>query len=76
MTAQQPISMFNNVPLPGTSNYSINITLPQYGTSTDEVANQIADIVAERIELEEKMKEANRQQRRVSLTSRATAGAY
>lgn len=76
LTAQQPISMFKTEQSAGTSNYSINITLPQYGTSTDEVANQIADIVAARIELEEKMKEANRQQRRVSLTSRATAGAY
>lgn len=76
LTAQQPISMFKTEQSPGTSNYSINITLPQYGTSTDEAANQIADIVAARIELEEKMKEANRQQRRVSLTSRATAGAY
>ena len=76
LTAQQPISMFKTEQSPGTSNYSINITLPQYGTSTDEVANKIADIVAERIELEEKMKEANRQQRRVSLTSRATAEAY
>lgn len=76
LNAQQPISMFKTEQSPGTSNYSINITLPQYGTSTDEVANQIADIVAARIELEEKMKEANRQQRRVSLTSRATAGAY
>ena len=76
LNAQQPISMFKTEQSPGTSNYNINITLPQYGTSNDEVANQIADIVAARIELEEKMKEANRQQRRVSLTSRATAGAY
>ena len=76
LTAQQPISMFKSEQSAGTSNYSINITLPQYGTNTDEVANQIADIVAERIELEEKMKEANRQQRRISLSSRATAGAY
>ena len=76
LTAQQPISMFKAEQYPGTSNYSINITLPQYGTSTDEVANQIADIVAARIELEEKMKEANRQKRRVSLTPRTTAEAY
>lgn len=75
MTAQKPISMFKSEQSPGTSNYNINITLPTSG-ATDEVANQIADIVAARIELEEKMKEANRQQRRVSLTSRATAGAY
>lgn len=75
MTTQKPISMFKSEQSPGTSNYNINITLPTSG-ATDEVANQIADIVAARIELEEKMKEANRQQRRVSLNSRAAAGAY
>ena len=76
MTAQKPISMFKTEQSAGTSNYNISITMPQYGTGTDEVANQIADIVAERIELEEKMKEANRQKRRVSLTPRETAEAY
>lgn len=75
LTAQKPISMFKYEQSPGTSNYNINITLPTSG-ATDEVANQIADIVAERIELEEKMKEANRQKRRVSLTPRETAEAY
>lgn len=75
LTAQQPISMFKSEQFPGTSNYNINITLPASG-ATDEVANQIAEIVAARIELEEKMKEANRQKRRVSLTPRTTAEAY